>query len=86
MVTVTGSESGSVTEAGTKRITVALSSVSERDITLYYSDAGTGDATSGSDYTAISPFTKLTTHNGHTWRSWCTTEHTRCCDRYRCDR
>ena len=48
------SESGSVSEDGTsKNIVVALSSGSERDITLYYSDAGTGDATSGSDYTAI---------------------------------
>ena len=43
-----------------KNITVALSSGSERDITLYYSDAGTGDATSGSDYTAITAYSNLT--------------------------
>ena len=36
----------------------------EKDIILYYSDAGSGNATSGSDYTAITPFTKLTTITG----------------------
>ena len=59
------SESGSISEDGTsKNITVALSSGSERDIVIYRSDAGTGDATSGSDYTAITAFTKLTTISG----------------------
>ena len=61
---VTDSEVGSVDEGETKTITVALSSVSERDIVIYRSDAGTGDATSGSDYTAITAFTKLTTISG----------------------
>ena len=61
---VTDSEGGSITEGATKTITVALSSPSERDIVLYRSDAGTGDATSDKDYTAISAFTKFTTISG----------------------
>ena len=61
---VTDSEGGSVAEGDSKTITVALSSPSERDIVLYRSDAGTGDATSGTDYTAISAFTKFTTISG----------------------
>ena len=61
---VTDSEVGSIDEGETKTITVALSSASERDIVIYRSDAGTGDATSGSDYTAITAFTKLTTISG----------------------
>ena len=61
---VTDSEGGSITEGATKTITVALSSSSERDIVLYRSDTGTGDATSDKDYTAISAFTKLTTISG----------------------
>ena len=47
----------------TKTITVAII-CSERDIVIYRSDAGTGDATSGSDYTAITAFSKLTTISG----------------------
>ena len=61
---VLGTESGSVDEGDTKTITVALSSVSERDVVLYRSDAGTGNATSGTDYTAITAYTKLTTISG----------------------
>ena len=61
---ITDTESGSVDEGDTKTITVALSSVSERDVVLYRSDAGTGNATSGTDYTAITAYTKLTTITG----------------------
>ena len=60
----------------TKTITVALSSASERDIVIYRSDAGTGDATSGSDYTAITAFTKLTTISGTTGGIGAATENT----------
>ena len=53
-------EGGSISEGGgSKNIVIALSSGSERDITLYYSDAGTGDATSTKDYTAIVPFSSV---------------------------
>ncbi|MDA9935321.1 hypothetical protein N9C41_01930, partial [Candidatus Marinimicrobia bacterium] len=61
---VTGSESGTVDEGETKTITVALSSPSERDVVIYRSDAGTGNASSGTDYTAITAFSKLTTISG----------------------
>ena len=57
------SETGSVTEGGTKTVTVELSSASERDITLYYSDNGTGDATA-LDYTSIAAYTKIINANG----------------------
>ena len=53
-------ESGSVTEAGTADIVVKLSAASERDIKLYYSDNGSGDATSALDYTAIADYTPIT--------------------------
>ena len=55
------SEVGSIDEsAGPKEIIVALSAGSERNITLYYSDASSGSATSGSDYSAITAFTPIT--------------------------
>ena len=57
-------EGGSVNEGESKTITVALSSASEKDIILYYSDAGSGNATSGSDYTAITAYTALGTISG----------------------
>ena len=56
-------ETGTVTEGETKTVTVELSSASERDITLYYSDNGTGDATA-TDYTSIAPYTKIINANG----------------------
>ena len=61
---VDGSETGSVTEGGTKTVTVELSSASERDITLYYSDNGTGDATPTADYNLIANYTKIPNANG----------------------
>ena len=61
---VDGSETGSVTEGGTKTVTVELSSASERDVTLYYSDDGTGDATPTADYTSIANYTKIPNANG----------------------
>ena len=57
------SETGTVTEGGAKTVTVELSSASERDITLYYSDNGTGDATA-TDYTSIANYTKIPNANG----------------------
>jgi hypothetical protein len=58
-------ETGSVEEGETKTITVALSAASERDIVLYYSDNGSGDATTAVDYTAINDYTQLTTITGN---------------------
>ena len=51
-------DSPSVTEGtgatgGTLRFTVRLSAVSGRQVTVAYADAGTGTATSGTDYTAL---------------------------------
>ena len=57
-------ETGSVTEGSAKTVTVELSSASERDITLYYSDNGTGDATPTADYTSIANYTKIPNASG----------------------
>ena len=60
----TATEVGSVDEGESKVITVALSSASEKNIYLYYSDAGTGTATSAADYSAITAYTELGTISG----------------------
>ena len=59
-----GTEGGSIDEGEAKTITVALSSASEKDVILYYSDAGTGTATSATDYSAITAYTALGTISG----------------------
>ena len=64
---VTDSESGEIEEGdSSKEITVALSSASERNVTLYFSDSGTGTATPGvgKDYTEITDYTPISTISG----------------------
>ena len=66
-------DSPSVTEGtgatgGTLRFTVSLSAASGRQVTVAYADAGTGTATSGTDYTALSAGT-LTFTAGTTTRT-----------------
>ena len=54
--------------AATLRFTVTLSAASGRQVTVAYADAGTGTATSGTDYTALAPGT-LTFAPGTTART-----------------
>ena len=48
-----GTEVGTVIEGQSKNIGITLSLASEKDITVYYEDAGTGDATNGTDYVTL---------------------------------
>ena len=52
-------EGGSISEDGDPKILSSHYPLVLNDITLYYSDAGTGDATSDKDYTAIAPLVLL---------------------------